>query len=78
MQVANAFATDLRQRGPADLQILGPSPAPIERIRSLFLVQLLLKIPELQALRALLHKLSRQYASEVQRLVVDIDPYSML
>jgi len=78
LQVAQAFATDLRQRGPADLQILGPSPAPIERIRSLFLVQLLLKIPELQVLRPLLHKLSRQYASEVQRLVVDIDPYSML
>jgi primosomal protein N' (replication factor Y) (superfamily II helicase) len=78
MQVATAFAKDLQQKGPADMHILGPTPAPIPRIRSLYLVQMLLKIPEFQTLRPLLRKLSRSYASDVQRLVVDIDPYSML
>ncbi|PIQ29198.1 primosomal protein N' [bacterium (Candidatus Blackallbacteria) CG17_big_fil_post_rev_8_21_14_2_50_48_46] len=77
-QVAEHFAQALRQENLPDLQILGPTPAPIARIRSLFLVQMMLKIPNLQHVRPALRKLARSHAAEVQRLIVDIDPYTML
>jgi primosomal protein N' (replication factor Y) len=76
----NIVARDLRNgRGP---MILGPAPAPIERIKGRERWQLLLRGND----RALLHETVRRAQTETAilgrssqlRIVVDVDPYNML
>lgn len=78
MQVATALAAELRQASLQGLQILGPAPTPIARIRSLYLVHIILKTPVLSALRSLLRPIARRYVHQVHRMAIDIDPYHML
>ncbi|MGV3525563.1 MAG: primosomal protein N' [Candidatus Sericytochromatia bacterium] len=61
-----------------DLVIFGPGPAPLEKLQSLYRFHLLLKHPDLTRLRPRLVPILRACNREIQRLVVDIDPYSML
>lgn len=77
-EVAQRFAQELKAHCDARLLILGPVAAPIARIQALFRVHMLLKHPRLSELKPLLRQLNQKYRHEVQRLVLDIDPYSML
>jgi primosomal protein N' (replication factor Y) len=77
-QAAEALAAELRASLPPEVILLGPAAAAIARIRSLFLVQMLLKTQNLKALRPVLKQVGRRWQREVQRLVIDIDPYTML
>lgn len=82
---AQALASDLRQlqnrtaKYREQIEILGPAPAPIEKLRNRFRWQLLLKGKQSSALlefasqaRGLLPK------GRAVRLHIDVDPYSML
>ena len=62
--------------------IRGPAPAPLERLRGRYRWQVLLASPSVRALRALIGALldawRRGSGARKIRLVVDIDPASML
>jgi primosomal protein N' (replication factor Y) len=81
---AQALAADLcrLQQHAANLreiEILGPAPAPIERLRNRFRWQLLLKGKQSSALLDFARQ-ARTLAPKTRsvRLHIDVDPYSML
>ncbi|HZY60238.1 MAG TPA: hypothetical protein VFE56_10775, partial [Candidatus Binataceae bacterium] len=68
--------------GAAVLRVLGPAPAPIERIAQRYRWQLMVKAPSWSALRDPLTALRSELtpsaeAAEVQ-LTIDVDPVHML
>jgi primosomal protein N' (replication factor Y) len=62
--------------------VLGPAPAPIERMRGRARWQVLIKSKDRRALLALVKKTQEELFTQRQmqgvRVVVDVDPYSML
>jgi primosomal protein N' (replication factor Y) len=86
-RVARRTASDLREanlRLPRVRQavVLGPAPAPIERLRARYRWQVLVKGQDAKALRGLLHPLrrlpDRADRDPAVRLSIDVDPYGML
>lgn len=77
-KVAARYAHDLKVAADERLILLGPITAPIARLQALYRVHMLIKHPDLAAIKPLLRSLNQRYRHEVQRLGVDIDPYSML
>jgi primosomal protein N' (replication factor Y) len=83
---ARRAAESLRDRNEAlprvrRARILGPAPAPIERLRGRFRWQILVKAKSTIDLRALLHPVEagdRRARDGGVRLLVDVDPYGML
>lgn len=73
---AQRLATVLRASSPADVEVLGPAPAPLARLRGQWRVQVLVKAQDRGALRRGLAQLPRPHA-QVKR-ILDVDPYSML
>jgi primosomal protein N' (replication factor Y) (superfamily II helicase) len=63
---------------PESLRVLGPAPAPIERIKQRYRWQVLLKARERHELRAALSEVASYRAGEEVRVSVDIDPLNML
>jgi primosomal protein N' (replication factor Y) len=63
---------------PETLRVLGPAPAPIERIKQRYRWQVLVKSRERPELRAALATLSSYRASSGVRVSIDVDPVSML
>ena len=68
--------------GTAGLQILGPAPAPIERIKGRERWQLLVKGPDRPLLHALIGKAYDAFVqarpSRTVRTIIDVDPYSVV
>ena len=60
------------------VRVLGPAPAPIERIKQRYRWQVLLKAPARQELRAALAELTSYSAHDGVRVSIDIDPVNML
>jgi len=58
--------------------VLGPSPAPIARLRGRYRFHLLLKAQERADLRRSLLAIARAESDRRVRLVLDVDPVSML
>ena len=77
-QVAENYARELRALADGGLTLLGPVAAPISRLQALYRVHMLIKHPDLALIKPLLRQLNQRYRHEVQRLSLDIDPYSML
>ncbi|MGH7857696.1 MAG: replication restart helicase PriA [Candidatus Binatia bacterium] len=83
---ARALAASLRRANGLlsrrqQAKILGPAPAPLERLRGRFRWQLLLKAREPRQLRALVHPAvdaARRAARSTVRIAIDVDPYGML
>ncbi|MCZ6508350.1 MAG: primosomal protein N', partial [Acidobacteria bacterium] len=72
-QVAETLRRDPLSRG---VRVLGPAPAPFERLRGQWRFQLLLRSDSAARLRALVRAaLPARPASEV---VIDVDPYELL
>jgi primosomal protein N' (replication factor Y) len=71
----------LKEAGKGSLQVLGPAPAPIERLRGEYRVQVIIKSasrPGIQtALSSLLAELDRRN-KRLPGLVIDVDPMSTL
>ena len=68
--------------GTAGLQILGPAPAPIERIKGRERWQLLVKGPDRPLLHALIGKARDAFEQakppRTVRTIIDVDPYSVV
>jgi primosomal protein N' (replication factor Y) len=82
---ALARAADVARvlRGPTGrrLRVLGPAPAPLERLRGEYRVQILLKAPNRADMQSALVEMLRDLDRErvrVEKLVIDVDPVSML
>jgi len=81
--VAEAVAKSLgREASPEELRVLGPSPAPIERIKQRYRWQVMVKARELRKLRSALAKMRVDVAARAERdnvmVAIDIDPVRML
>jgi primosomal protein N' (replication factor Y) len=78
---AGTVARILRGLGSRTLQILGPAPAPLERLRGDYRVQVLVRASDRremrEALQALLSELDRRQI-RMENLVIDVDPMSTL
>ena len=76
---ADLVAEALRARGAKGLQVLGPAPAPLERLRGEYRVQVLVKAAGRRAMQevlsAMLEDLDRKRV-RVEDLVIDVDPLS--
>jgi primosomal protein N' (replication factor Y) len=72
---------DARPLGFGDDAVLGPAPAPLARVRGRHRWQVLLRGADVRALRALARSASTRAPALRRagvRLVIDVDPYSML
>ncbi|HTR63040.1 MAG TPA: primosomal protein N' [Candidatus Binataceae bacterium] len=81
--VAEAVAKSLgREASPEEMRVLGPSPAPIERIKQRYRWQVMVKARELRKLRSALARMRTEIAPRAERdkvmVAVDIDPVRML
>jgi primosomal protein N' (replication factor Y) len=67
---------------PDGLRVLGPAPAPIERIKQRYRWQVMLKSRELKPMRAALVAMRAEVGPSAERddiyLAIDIDPVRML
>lgn len=81
--IADAVAKSLgREASPEDLRVLGPSPAPIERIKQRYRWQVMVKARELRTMRSALAKMRAEVGPLAEHdnvmLAIDIDPVRML
>ncbi len=81
-RIAREIAETIRRSGAHGLGVLGPAPAPLERLRGRFRWQLLLRHRQGAAARAAA-RAGREAVRRVARaagvrLVLDVDPYDML
>jgi len=83
-RAARELAARLRRRAAAvglgDDAVLGPAPAPLERLRGRYRWQVLLRGADVRAVRALARAARAEMPSDrrAPRLVIDVDPYWML
>jgi primosomal protein N' (replication factor Y) (superfamily II helicase) len=82
-RVAAATAASLgRAAAPETLRVLGPAPAPIERLKQRYRWQVMLKSRELRPMRAALAAMRAEVGPAAERdqvfLIIDIDPVRML
>jgi primosomal protein N' (replication factor Y) len=75
---AQAFAASLAAEAAGAITLLGPAPAPIARLQSLYRFQLLIKTSDLGPLRPILRRLAQRTYPRLHRFSIDMDPYSML
>lgn len=79
---AAALAATLRARargGKGSVEILGPAPPAIERLRGRYRRQILLKARELATLQEIARAAREKFTSSAAaRLFIDVDPYHML
>ncbi|MEJ2667141.1 MAG: primosomal protein N' [Deinococcales bacterium] len=69
---ASALAVELRRRGAAEREVLGPAPAPVARVKARYAFQLLLREDTAERLERLLTGLPSRLGKAVVR--VDVDP----
>lgn len=60
------------------MEVIGPAPAPIPRIRNMSRWNLILKARSYTAITEALEKVSRNKTSRGVREIIDVDPYNML
>lgn len=78
MAVAEQFHKAIEDLHWPEVICLGPTIAPLARIQTLYRVQLLLKCQDPERLKPELRTLKARFQGQVNRLLVDIDPYNML
>jgi primosomal protein N' (replication factor Y) len=82
-RMAEAVAKSLAKASPPEeIRVLGPAPAPIERIKQRYRWQVMVKSRELKPMRAALAAMRAEVAPAALRddiyLAIDIDPVRML
>jgi primosomal protein N' (replication factor Y) (superfamily II helicase) len=82
-RIADAAAASLaKSASPEGLRVLGPAPAPIERLKQRYRWQVMLKSRELRPMRAALTAMRAEVGPIADRdkvyLIIDIDPVRML
>jgi primosomal protein N' (replication factor Y) len=74
-----AFAESVREKSSGVIKMLGPSPAPITRLKGLYRWHLLIKDDETFALRDMVRDVYEGIPPQSRTgLVIDVDPISML
>ena len=76
MRDAGELAQSLRRR--EQFEVLGPAPAPISRLRGEHRVQMFLKGNHRPAMRQALQGVLERYPKLQRRVIVDVDPLSVL
>ena len=81
--IASRVAAALgRLAKPESMRVLGPAPAPIERIKRRYRWQVVLKAQELKELRAALASMRAETAAAAEdsgvHVIIDVDPINML
>ena len=79
--VAGRLRRRARELGVGDDGVLGPAPPPLERVRGRYRWQVLLRgadVPALRALARTARALAPPGRGPEPRLVIDVDPYSLL
>ncbi len=71
-QAASHVAGSLRELGAQEFELIGPTPAPVARLKGRFLYHLLLRAADPARLRELLGHVPR--GSHGARILVDVDP----
>jgi primosomal protein N' (replication factor Y) len=76
-------ATTLGKRArPDSMRVLGPAPAPIERIKQRYRWQVVLKAQELNEMRSALAAMRAETAPAAREagvhVIIDVDPVNML
>jgi primosomal protein N' (replication factor Y) (superfamily II helicase) len=82
-RMAEAVAKSLaKESTPEGLRVLGPAPAPIERIKQRYRWQVMIKSRELKPMRAAISAMRAEVSPSAERddifLAIDIDPVRML
>jgi primosomal protein N' (replication factor Y) len=81
-RVAKAEAERLaaigRRAAPRGADLIGPAPAPLERLRNRYRYRFMVRAAERAALRATLAAIAAAPAERRARVVIDVDPVSML
>jgi primosomal protein N' (replication factor Y) len=80
-ELAGRLRRRARQLGLGEDAVLGPAPPPLERVRNRYRWQILLRSADVRPLRALARAAREAMAparGREPRLVIDVDPYSML
>jgi primosomal protein N' (replication factor Y) len=82
-RIAEAVAKSLaKDSTPEGIRVLGPAPAPIERIKKRYRWQVMIKSRELKPMRAAIASMRAAVGPSVERddifLAIDIDPVRML
>jgi len=82
-RMAEAVAKSLAKSStPEGIRVLGPAPAPIERIKQRYRWQVMLKSHELKPMRAAIAEMRAEVGPSAERddifLAIDIDPVRML
>lgn len=75
---AERLANVARAAAQGDLQVLGPAPAPLERLRNRYRYRFMLRAGERPPLRAALLAVLRSKVHHKVRMSVDVDPVNML
>lgn len=71
--MANSLASNLKA------QVLGPAPAPIEKIKTLWRYHLLVRSPSAASLQHAMKQIKRMFQSDSEtRISYDLDPHDML
>jgi primosomal protein N' (replication factor Y) len=78
MSDAGDLAARIRAVPAGDLRVLGPAPAPIDRLRNEYRVQLLLKGTNRVAMREALEQALAHDPEIGRRVTVDVDPVSVM
>jgi primosomal protein N' (replication factor Y) len=78
MSDASDLAARVRAVPAGDLRVLGPAPAPIDRLRGEYRVQILLKGSNRIAMRDALDQALAADADLRRRVTVDVDPVSVM
>jgi primosomal protein N' (replication factor Y) (superfamily II helicase) len=81
-RIARVFAGEVSRVAPAGVGVLGPAPAPLERLRGRHRWHLLVRGRNGASVRQAVHAahatVRRQARAAAVRVLVDIDPYNML
>ncbi|HWN56788.1 MAG TPA: primosomal protein N', partial [Methylomirabilota bacterium] len=82
-RMAEAVAKSLaKETTPEGLRVLGPAPAPIERIKQRYRWQVMIKSRELKPMRVAISSMRAEVGPSAERddifLAIDIDPVRML
>jgi len=77
---ATELADLLKRRAPDhDARVMGPAECPIAKIRDRYRWQILVKVPQSRAVRAIVREASKAVARKAAtRIIVDVDPVVML
>ena len=75
---AERLAALARRSASREVTVVGPAPAPLARLRSRYRFRFMLRSAAIAALRQPLLAVLRAGAKRQVRLIVDVDPMSML